>query len=314
MPTLKKLIFAPFFLIVFALLFWQLSFHLNSYDLILAVSFNNFLSLVIIAVLVLLSSLFFVLFASFTNNWKLIIPVAILASIIPMFFLPQNKGLITSVGVLASFLIIHVSLEGSLKTYINFEPASIFGPSIRHLSTLLIIVFSFIYFLSISQKVAGEGFQIPDSLIDEALKFVPQQEQQVSQNSQNTPTTIPSSITPEQLELLKQNPQLLKQYGLDPSILDEVAIPKNTSNIQPQQLLNETIKQGVKDQLQQVVKPFINFIAPVLGLLLFFVLVSVASFLNILLFPILWIFFRIFEATGFIKFTTETRSVKKMVI
>ena len=319
MPNLKKLIFAPFFIIVFAILIWQLPDHLNSYDLILSFSLNNILVLISLSALILFTSLLFVLFAALANDWKLIIPAAILSAIIPMFFLNQAMGLIMAVSILASLLIIYVSLENSLKTYVNFAPAPLFGPSIRHLSTLLIIIISFTYFLLINQKIQTEGFQIPDQLIDESLKLIPQprfnrgqQQLPVTQAPQTTATQ--PSITPEQLELLRQDPELLEQYGLDPSVLDTISIPQNQENIQPQSVLNETIKQTVKDQFQTIVDPYVNFIPAVLGLLLFLVLLSITSFLTILIYPLLWITFYSLEKSGFVKFVVETRSVKKMVV
>lgn len=312
MVSIKKLIFAPFFIIAFTTLVWQLPNLFRSYDLILSISLNTLFQLIILSSLILLTSLLFVLFTSLAFDWKLIIPVGLLAAVIPLFSLPSSLGLILAVTVLAALLIIYVTLENTLKTYVNFEPSSLFGPSIRHLSTLLILTICLGYYLSISQKVASEGFQIPDSLIDESLKLIPQQQLAIPQ-TQQTPTTQPS-ITPEQLELLKKNPDLLKQYGLDPSILDTISIPQNQKNIQPQEVLNETIKQTIRDQLQAVVDPYINFIPASLALLLFFVLLSIISFLNILVYPLLWILFKILETSGFIKFTTEQRPVKKMVV
>ncbi|MDP3973999.1 MAG: hypothetical protein Q8P92_04155 [Candidatus Daviesbacteria bacterium] len=311
MPIVKKLIFAPIFIIVFTILLWQLPALLHSYDLVLSFSLSTILQLIILSSLILLTSLLFVLFASFANDWKFIIPIAILSAIIPMFLLDQAMGLIMAASILASLLIIYVTLENTLKTYVNFEPTSIFGPSIRHLTTLFIIVISFTYFLTISQKIQTEGFQIPNQLIDESLKLIPQK-----QLPAVSPKTSPSqpSITPEQIELLKKNPQLLEQYGLDPSVLDSISIPQNQENIQPQSVLNETIKQTVKDQLETIVNPYINFIPAALALLLFLILISITSFLTILIYPLLWVLFKILESSGFVKFTEEMRPVKKLVV
>ncbi|MBI2039585.1 hypothetical protein HYT18_00755 [Candidatus Microgenomates bacterium] len=312
MTVVKKLIFAPLFIISFAILIWQLPSFLNSYDLLLSFSLNTLLQLLTLSSLILLTAMLFVLFASLAFDWKFVIPVGLITSPIPMLFLPPDLAIILGVAMLASLLIIYVSLENTLNSYVNFEPSALFGPSIRHLSTLLILILCLIYFLSVNQKVQKEGFQIPDALIDEALKFVPQKELQTPQTQQTS--TTEASITPEQLELLKKNPDLLRQYGLDPKILDTINLPQSTQeNTQPQPVLNETIKQAVKDQLQTIIDPYINFIPAVLAVLLFFVLISITSFLTIFIYPLLWILFKILERTGFIKFTTEMRSVKKMV-
>lgn len=95
---------------------------------------------------------------------------------------------------------------------------------------------------------------------------------------------IESSTPPEQLELFKQN---------------------SATNL---------IKQTLKDQIQNLIKPYLNFIPAVLALLLFISLQSIASVINLLLHPLLWIIFYVLEKTGFIKFTTEMRPVKKMVM
>lgn len=196
-------------------------------------------------------------------------------------------------------------MENKLKTYLTFEPSTIFGPSIRHLSTLLVIAISFTYFLAINKQVAQQGFQVPDSVIDTALKFSgPQQ-------IQSEELVIQPSLTSEQIELLKQNPDLLKQYGLDPKILDNINQPnKNNGSSITQNL----IKQTVKDQLNSIINPYLGIIAPVLALFLFLTLQSFTSFLGLLIYPILWLLFIILEKTGFITFTTETRPVKKMVV
>lgn len=262
MPTLKKLIFAPLFLIAFALLISQLSPIFKSADFIFSLSLETFLQLLFVSGLILLSSLFFVLFVSLAQDWKLVLPVAILAAIFPVIFLEPSIAIILVVAVLVSFLISFLALENTLKTYLTFQPNSIFGPSIRHLSSLLILVIAMTYFLAISKVITQNGFQIPDSLIDTALKAIPQ----------------PQDITA------------------------------------PQDLTSDILKQTIKDQFQALLKPYSSFIPAILALLLFFTLQSLVSVINIFIYPLLWLVFYILEKTGFIKFTTEMRPVKKMVI
>jgi len=76
----------------------------------------------------------------------------------------------------------------------------------------------------------------------------------------------------------------------------------------------DLIKQTVKDQLEGFLKPYLGFIPALLTIILFLTLQSLTSFINLLIYPMLWIIFYIFEKTGFIKFTIEKRPVKKMVI
>lgn len=287
MNLVKKLIPAPIFLIVFALLIYQLVPLLKSYDVIFSLSSNSLIQLITLAFLILTAGLLFNLFVAFAQNWKMVLPVALIAAALPMLFLTPFLSLVFGLGVLISLSFNYLTLTNTLKTYLTFNPNSLISPSVKQLAGLLILAFSITYFLSINQIIQKTGFAIPDSLIDAALKFAP----------------IESSNPPEQLELLKKNPDLLKQYGLDPKILDN-----------PQNMTTNLIKQQVKDQIQNLIKPYLNFIPAVLALLLFITLQSLTSIMNLLIHPLLWIIFYILEKTGFIKFTEETRLVKKMVI
>lgn len=151
-----------------------------------------------------------------------------------------------------------------------------------------------------------KGFQIPDSLINTALKFAPQPESQ-----ENSSSSLPQ-ISPDQLNLLKSNPALLKQSGIDPKILDNIG--KTAQNLNPEKIANDLIGQTVKKQMQDLIKPYTNIIPIILAVLLFLTLQSFMAIINLLIYPLLWIKFYILEKTGFIKFTQETRIVKKMFI
>ncbi|MBI2596586.1 hypothetical protein HYW41_00280 [Candidatus Daviesbacteria bacterium] len=263
MILVKKLLFAPLFLITFALLISQLSPIFKSSDFIFSLSINNLFQLIIISILLSLSSFLFIIFATLSFDLRLILPVNLLISVIPMFFLDQAIGVVLAVAVFISLLVSYLSLENTLKTYLNFQPTILFGPSFRRLSSFLILVISITYFLASSSIIAQNGFQIPDSIIDTTLKFTPQSE---------TTTKI------------------------------------------PQELVDNLIKQTVKDQIQSFIKPYLNFIPAILGLLLFVTFQSLTSIINLLIYPLLWITFNILEKTGYVKFTTEMRPVKKMVI
>lgn len=270
MNFVKKLIFAPLFLIVFALLIYQLNFLLVSYDLIFSLSTATLIQLITISVLFSASCLSFVLFVTLASEWKIILPVGIIASAVPLIFIPSSLALIFAVAVLVSFLLTSLNLDSTLKSYLTFKPFALLGPSIRHLSTLLILSFCLIYFLSASKAVAQNGFQIPDSLIDTALKMSPQ-----------TPSAQTEQVS---IDLLKKNPA------------------------------NDLIKKTVKDQTQNFIKPFLNFIPGILTILLFLTLQSLTSILNLLIYPLLWFLFSILEKIGFVKFEVEQRPVKKLVV
>lgn len=306
MVVFKKLTFAPVFLIVFAVLIYQLNPLLTSYDFIFSFSLTALFQLITISALISTTSLFFSLFVTIASNWKFTLPVGIMSAVIPFLFVPPALALILAVAIFVSLLLTNLNLDSALKSYLTFAPASLLGPPIRHLSGFLILSFCLAYFFSTSQTIAQKGFQIPDSLIDTALKMAP-----LPQASDQTEQTSLPQITPEQLDLLKKNPELLKQSGLDPAILDTLQ-PKSSKA--PQNLANDLIKQTVKDQIQNFIKPYINFIPAVLTLLLFLTLQSLVSIINLLVYPLLWLTFLILEKTGFIKFETEQRTVRKMVV
>lgn len=306
MVFVKKLVFAPLFLIAFIFLIYQLNPLFSSYDLIFTLSLNTATQLIMLSALILLSSLLFVLFATFAQDWKLILPIGILSSLIPLVLINPSVGAILTVGTLFTLLLTYLILESSLKSYLTFTPSSILGPPIRHLSTLLVLIMSVSFYLSTNKIIGEKGFEIPDSLIDSALELT-------SSSLPSTEAEQPTlpQIPPEQIALLKQNPDLIKQYGLDPKILDSLDQPASKTSTKPDQNL---IKQAVKDQLQNVIKPYLAFVPAALAVLLFITLESIVSFLTILIYPLLWLIFYILEKSGFVKFVTETRSVKKMVI
>ncbi len=265
MNLAKKLVLAPIFLIFFALLTSQLAPFFKSYEIIFSLSSNSLIQFIALAFLILINGLIFNLFITFAQNWKMVLPVALIASALPMLFLTPFLGLVFGLGVLISLSLTYLTLTNKLKTYLTFNPNSLISPSIKHFISLFILVFSLTYFLSINQIIQKTGFQIPDSLIDTAIKLTSGQQSE--------------------------------QIG----------------NIIPQ-ISNDLIKQTVKDQIQNLIKPYLNFIPAILALLLFISLQSLISIINLLIHPLLWIIFYILEKTGFIKFVVEQRPVRKMII
>lgn len=288
MLLLKKLTFVPLFLIAFALLINQLTLLLTSYDSIFSLSASTLINLIAISALISASSFLFVLFATVASDWKIVLPVGIAGSAAAIVFMNQPLALIFAVAIFVSLLLTNLNLDNKLKSYLTFQPSALLGPSIRHLSGLLILSFCLVYFFSVSKIIAQNGFQIPDSLIDTALKF--------------TTPSIPN--IPEQTSLPQLTPELLKQTGLDPQ-----------KGIQPPaDLTNDLIKQTVKDQIQTFIKPYMNFVPGVLAVLLFITLQSLTSIINLLVYPLLWLTFLILKKTGFVRFEVEQRPVKKLVV
>ncbi|MDD5147568.1 MAG: hypothetical protein PHV63_03440 [Candidatus Daviesbacteria bacterium] len=308
MVNFKKLIFAPLFLISFLTLIYLTTPLFRSYDFIFSLSLNTLITLIYISVLISFSSLLFILLATIAEDWRISLSAAIIGSATTFVFMDPAFAVIFAVAIFISFLLSNLSLDVALKSYLNFQPSNLLGPSIRYLSGLLILTICIVYFFSTSKIIAQQGFQIPDTLIDTALKLTP-----LPQSTNQTEQTNLSQLSPEQLDLLKKNPELLRQSGLDPKILESLTNPKKIT--QPQaSLTNDLIKQTVKDQIQNFIKPYTNFIPAGLAVLLFFTLQFFTSILNLLIYPLLWLTFFILEKTGFIKFEVEQRTVRKMVI
>lgn len=309
MVLIKKLIFALPFLIIFTALTYQITPMLASYDFIFSLSLKTLIDLILISLLFFFSSFLFILFTTIASDWKIILPVGILASAIPLVFTQSALNLIVAVVIFVSLLITNLLLDNSLKKYLTFQPGALLGPSIRNLSSLLIFSFCLIYFLSVNKIIAQNGFQIPDSLIDTSLKLAAPNLPTLSES----PATPQLSIPPEQIELLKQNPDLLKQYGLDSKMLDSLTAPQK-STAAPKNLTYDLIKQTINDQVQNIIKPYQNFIPAGLAMLLFFTFQAFVSIANLLISPLLWLIFLILEKTGFTKFVVEQREVKKLVV
>ena len=306
MQVIKKLTFAPFFLITFTLLIFNLNTVFSSYDFIFSFSNRTLISLLTICILLTLTSLFFVLFVCFSQKLMFVLPMVSIASIIPLFITSTTLATVIIIGTLTTLLITYFVLQNALKKYLTFNPKAIFNPSIVLMGQLLLLTISLSYFLSINQTIAKNGFQIPDSLLDSVLTLT---DQMVEKNTSKEPAPK-LSITKEQIELLRQNPEALRQSGLDPKILDSLDQP-----IDPEEDFSKTLtKQLVKSQFEQTLKPYLNIIPAVLSALLFVTLMSINSLVGIVIAPILWVIFLILEKSGFVKFVSEQRPVKKMVI
>ncbi len=177
---------------------------------------------------------------------------------------------------------------------------------------MFILSFSFAFYLSASNLIAQKGFEIPDSLIDASLSFMP--ENAILEGNEKESSTPQISIPPEQLEILKQNPDLLKQYGITPEMLNEVENPTSKSQKTNTSLTNNLIKATLKQQFKTMLEPYLTIIAPLLSAILFLSLQSLTSLLFIFLSAILMVIFYILEKSGFITYEKEMREVKKMVV
>lgn len=306
MILVKKLTFAFLSLISFIFLIYLINPLFKSYDFIFSLSLDTLINLIIISLLISLSSLLFTLLITFAQDWRVSIPVAIIGSMIPFAFIDPSLSIVFAVGIFVSLLLSNLNLDVALKNYLSFQPTSLLGPPIRHLTGLLILAICIVYFFSASKIIAQNGFAIPDSLISTAMKIAP-----LPEINTQTETNLPQ-ISKEQLDILKKNPELVRQSGFDPQILENLTTQSIIQS--PINAANKIIEQTVKDQIQNFIKPYINFVPAGLTILLFLTLQSLTSLLNLLIYPLLWLLFSILEKIGFVKFEIEQRPVKKLIV
>lgn len=174
------------------------------------------------------------------------------------------------------------------------------------MAKFLVLIVALAYFLTIRPVIEQNGFNIPDSILNLATGFTPQIQDQTG----GTPTNLPN-LTPTQINLLKQHPELLRLYGLDPSILNEV---QNLQNQPTGSTPSTPVNTLIKAQFQQMIKPYLGYIPAILAALFFVTLYSVVGMILIFSAPLLGFIFWVLEKSGFVKFTTEQREVKKLAV
>lgn len=310
MLIIKKLAFAPLFLTSLFFCLNALRLIFNVPNLIFSFDWETFISLITFALSLNMAAIFFSVFATLVDDYIYILPVVFLGATMSFIFFFTPINLVMIVGIVVAFLLGYWSLHQKLKSYLTFSAPAILASPAKQMALLMIIFISVGYFILTSMTISQTGFQVPDGLVDTAVNLTPMPEVQTESGSSPL-NNLP--ISKEQIAELKKNPQLLKQYGLDPKILDSLDAPtKAASNVSSN--LKEQIKQTVKTQIDQAVKPYQQFIPYIYAFLIFFTLTSLSSFLSIFYWPLLWLIFYILENTGFIHFDKEMREVKKLVI
>ncbi len=327
MNYIKKLVFALPLIASTSFLAQKLDILFQNPALIIGLDLSLIIEIVIISVLIILTSLFFILFASLAQKWELIIPVSALAALSTLPFIstsPLNYFL--PGGLFLSFILINLSLAYKLKTYLTFSSSILLSPTIRNLNTLITLVSAIVFYIATQSFIQTQGLKILDPFVDLGVKLAISQnlleEIPISQNQSNpqsTPTQIPK-LSKSQIEYLKQNPELLKQYGVDPSLLDQLeqgiqptADIKQKANNQPLNV-EDLIKPQLKKYIEGLVTPYIKYLPALFALIFVITIQPMASLLSLFVTPILWAIFWVLEKSKFIKFEREMREVKKMVV
>lgn len=318
MSIVKKFVFAIPFLAFLTLFYQTLPAFLENIYLIFDFNQEILIKLVAFLIFLLLSSLCFVVLVVLSFNWWLVLPVALIGSFLALpFFSPPSLYVVVS-GSFLVFLITYLTLSQKMASYLTFKPTVLLIPSVNQTVTLLLLVVSIALYFSADLKIKQEGFKIPDSLIETSLRLVGQGNLSGSKEqlpNQETQPTLPQ-ISPEQLIMLKQNPALLKQFGLTPEMLDQLTAPTKSGQLPKNspQATPDVVKIMLQKQLQDLLNPYLQWLPLVLAGLFFLSLKWIVSLLSLTLYPLVWSIFWIFEKTGFIKFEVEMREVKKLVV
>ncbi len=296
----KKLFFSLPFALTFLALCLLIKPFLQDPNLLFSLDLQIILLYVWIVVAAIFSAIFFSIFVTLSQDIKIILcplPAVFLSAYL---LLPNSPGLFFALSSCVIFFLIFVSLQHTLNTYITFAPDVLLTPAIGKTITFLFLIASFVFYLSSQDIIKTRGFSLPQSLLDTIVKTIPQDQLPTLSNSQ--------AITPEQISQLKQNPQLLQQFGLSSDTLDQFT-KTGTGNI-----ASQIAQSQIKKQIDDLIKPYEGFIAPLFGIFFFFTLRFFATIFGVFVGQLLRLIFWLLDRTKFTYYTTETRQIQKLVV
>jgi ABC-type multidrug transport system fused ATPase/permease subunit len=303
MQLIKKLLFGVIWLIVTV---WELllikSLLLNPQPIV-GFDVDSLISFLILGLALIINGSLLGIFVALADDWKLVLPV-ILCSAICGYAVTVGGGtesITVSVGLLIIGVLAFLVFKQSLKSYLNFDAAKILSGGLKMYVFGLIFVISLSYFMLAKIRVENEGFSLPDSLIDSVISMVPKDTQSVENTSLSG-----LQISPDQIELLKNNPETLQKMGINPAMLDSIGGQNTTSD--------DLVKLSVKSQLDKMIEPYIDWIPLFLAISLFFTLTTISSLIMFCGLIFIWIVFYLLEKSGFISFNKEMREIRKLVV
>ena len=319
MNPFKKLIFAPIFLILITASIYFYKLILDKYLDVYLGPFAGLYEFSFLAIALFFASLIYCLFVTFTQDIKYALTLALISTLTPFALLSFNLGLVVGFGIFISLIVTYYNLQTNLRSYITFKASTILKGSINLLNTFILITLAFGYYLHTNSIIQTQGFKVPDPIVEWAID-VSLRMQGMSFKGERY--TLAQALTPEQLELLKQNPEVLKQFNIETTELEELDAnkpqtnaPKNEDTVLPPGLsIKEVAKAQINAMLDSLIKPYL-FVIPIILAVAFYGLPSLilwilSKFLGLLLTSI----FYVFEKSGFVKYEKEMREVKKIVI
>ena len=140
-------------------------------------------------------------------------------------------------------------------------------------------------------------------MADTVLKMAPIPQATDINTSINQYSLEELSPTKDQVRELKNNPELLKQFGLEPEMLDQIKVKQMK---QPKRLINE--------QIQKLIDPYIQYIPLILALIFYASLQFILNILSFLVSPLITLIFILLEKFKVISYVITTKEVRKMKI
>src|SRR3989344_2625540 len=303
MKVFKRLLFAPIFLITLFFFFYFFNLYIKSETYPLATNPQMLFQFALLSGLALLSSLFFILFAILTQDWKLAVPVFALIDTVPLLFGLNPLNYLLAGGCFTLHCISYFLVDREIEQAVDFKPEALLSPPVKKLASFLIILISIGYFLTTNIRIQEKGFQIPDTLADTVLKMAPIPQATDINTSINQYSLEELSPTKDQVRELKNNPELLKQFGLEPEMLDQIKVKQMK---QPKRLINE--------QIQKLIDPYIQYISLILALIFYASLQFILNILSFLVSPLITLIFILLEKFKVISYVITTKEVRKMKI
>jgi hypothetical protein len=319
MPVVKKLAVAPLFLITLFTAINQMRALYGNTNLVFSFDSQIFYTIAVAVGFTFLSCILYVTFIALSQEWKYIIPVILLSSLLPFIsistfsFIISSVLILNAIGVGLCLTAIAITTQNKLVKYIDFQPTALFSSSVKNLLMALLILFSILFYYNANQEIAQKGFHLPDSLIDFSLKLF----NDTSGNSaglicdQVTQQLDSSGLNKSQIEKALQDPKTAKQISSDPSQLEIIkdCLAGKTPTID-----TTPIKQTLTHTIDNFVKPYTSYVAPTMALLFYSLLTFFSFIFSLFTSVLLFMVFKLLEKTNYIHFEKEMREVKKLVV
>ncbi|MFA5932558.1 MAG: hypothetical protein WCV81_05105 [Microgenomates group bacterium] len=313
MVYLKKLIFAIPFLLSIVVFYIQAEPIVKDPTLLFSFDFNLLLQLIYFAVSITATSYFFITFASLTSDWKIVAPISFIGSSLVLLFIQPPEAYYLGIGLFLTFCAIFAQLLNKLtKDPTSFHTSDHINKPAKQLVTIIVLITSVIVYLSVTTSSQQMVSKMIDSVVNLSTDFVKNQ-QLTPQSEDNTQTSLPS-LSSDQIALLKQNPDLLKQYGLDPSILNQLDTTNKKTPVTAQSIAAEAAKPMITQQITDMIQPCLPFMPFIIAFIFYLNFQFFTSITTLVLSPLIYLLFYILEKIGFIKFEITTRQVKKLVV